>query len=154
MKLLSFLAAITSLMVFGYFFIARPHRIAGDCMEPAVKDGSLRYVNHLYSYYNSYKTGDIIAFHYENKMWVSRIVALAGQEIMVSNKGLLLNGTPYDDGIQRDWSHYNHGSYGVDKAVKVPADSIYVLSDKLSSHHDDSRVFGPIAHKAIAGKIW
>ena len=145
---------ITGSLLFVYFFIARPYRIEGDCMEPAIRDRAWYCANHLYFYYNRYKQGDIIIFRYEDKIWVSRIVALAGQELMVTKNGLVLNGKDFNDGIKRDWSHYNHGSYGVDNVVKIPDRHLYVLSDKLSAHHDDSRVFGAIAYDAIIGKIW
>ena len=82
--ILATLFVVASLFI--YFLIAKPYRISGingekgDCMEPAIKDGELYFVNHLYYKLNDYKTGDIIIFRHEDKIWISRIVGLENQE--------------------------------------------------------------------------
>lgn len=140
--------------LFSYFFIAKPYRISGNCMEPAIKDGKLYFVNHIYYKLNDYKAGDIIIFHYEDKIWISRIVSLENQTLKITDKAILVNNKVYSDSIQRSWQDWRHGHYGVDSIAKIPSGHVYVLSDNLSAHHDDSRVFGPIPYDNILGKVW
>ncbi len=152
-KLMS-LALLVGTALFFYLFIVNPYRISGDCMEPAIKDGKRYFVNHLYYQLNTYRAGDIVIFRYEDKIWISRIVGLENQEIKISDKTLLINNAIYSDAIERNWQNWRYGKYGVNDVTKIPAGHVYVLSDNLSAHHDDSRVFGPISYKNILGKIW
>lgn len=150
--ILATLCVVASLFV--YFIIANPYRISGDCMEPAIKDGKLYFVNYLYYKLNAYKAGDIIIFRHEDKIWVSRIVGLENQELKITDKTILVNNMDYSDSIQRSWQDWRYGHYGVDSIVKIQPGHVYVLSDNLSAHHDDSRVFGPISYDSILGKVW
>lgn len=140
--------------------MAKPYRISGtngkkgDCMEPAIQDGKLYFVNYLYYKFNDYKAGDIVVFRYEEKEWISRIVGLGGQNLQIIDSAILINNNIYNDFVQRNWKDWKYGHYGVDSAVKIPANHVYVLSDNLSAHHDDSRVFGPISYDSILGKVW
>ena len=151
----AFIAIALGLMVYaGIKVIAWPRHISGDCMEPAVKDGSYVFLNRLTPYIRAYKVNDIIFFNHEGKVWISRIVALANDSIQLDG-GLLINGSKVEDGdIERDWNNWKYGTYAVEQPLQVPANHVYVLSDKLSAHHDDSRVFGPISQSAILGVIW
>lgn len=157
-KKLMLATLLIAVCLFSYLFVASPYRIAGpsggNCMEPAIKDGELCFVNHLYYKFNPYKASDIIVFQHEDKIWISRIIALENQEIKISDKTILVDDKVYSDGVERNWQDWKYGQYGVDAVAKVPAGHVYVLSDNLSAHHDDSRVFGPISHKAILGKVW
>lgn len=149
-----------STSLFVYFFIAHPYRNTGingeksDCMEPAIKDGQLFFVNHFHYKLSTYKIGDIIIFRHEDKIWISRIVGLENQEIKITDNTILLDNKVYYDSIQRNWQDWRYGNYGLDSGAKIPARHVYVLSDNLSAHHDDSRVFGPILYDNILGKVW
>ena len=146
--------------LFIYFFIANPYRISGingekgNCMEPAIKDGRLYFVNHLYYKFGPYKTGDIIIFRHEDKIWISRIVGLKNQEIKITDNTILVDNKVYSDSVHRNWQDWRYGNYGVESIAKVPPRNVYVLSDNLSAHHDGSRVFGPISYENILGKVW
>ena len=138
-----------------FIVIARPYRISGDCMEPAIKDGKLYFLNQISPYVRQYQIGDIIVFMHEEKPWISRIVALENNAFQISEGSLVVDGVALQDtGVHRDWTNWKYGSYGIEEPIQVPSGHVYVLSDKLSAHHDDSRVFGPIAKTSIFGVIW
>lgn len=152
---------LITICLFFYLFVASPYRISGpsagisgDCMEPAIKDGKLYFANHLYYKLNPYKAGEIMIFQHEDKIWISRIIALENQEIKISDKTILVNDKVYSDEVERNWQDWRYGQYGVDATAKIPSGHMYVLSDNLSAHHDDSRVFGPISYANILGKVW
>lgn len=153
MKKLFLTITILFLIAFGRF-IARPYRIQGNCMEPAVIAGGLYFSNQLAPYIRDYKTGDIVLFKHEGKVWFSRIVALEDDTIQIREKEILVNGVSRNDSIDRDWNGWNYGTYAINKAIEIPVGYVYVLSDNLAAHHDDSRVFGPIKISSIIGLMW
>ena len=124
-------------------------------MDPAIKDGSHVFVNHISPYLRQYQRGDIIAFKHEGKEWVSRIVALETDTVQITEGKVTVNEvTHQDDKIFRSWSNWKYGTYAVDKSFQVPLAHVFVLSDNLSAQHDDSRVFGPISKNSITGLVW
>lgn len=134
---------------------AHPYNVPGDCMEPAIKDGSHVFVNHISPYLRQYQIGDIIAFKHEGKEWVSRIVALGTDTVQVTEGKVTVNGVAHQsDKIFRNWTNWKYGTYAVDKSFQVPLAHVFVLSDNLSAQHDDSRVFGPISENSILGLVW
>ncbi len=134
---------------------AWPHRLSGDCMEPAAKDGQLCFLNRMLPYLRQYQINDIILFKHEEKIWISRIVALETNTIQIFEDKIVINGTTLQDvEIHRNWAGWKHGVYGIDKTLQVPQNHVFVLSDNLAAQHDDSRVFGPVAKESILGVAW
>lgn len=135
--------------------LAQPYRLYGDCMEPALKDGRVYFLNRIASYLRPYHIGDIIVFKHEEKDWVARIVALETDTIQITEGSIIVNGLPLQDiGIHRNWTDWKYGAYAIERPLQVPSGHVYVLSDNLSAHHDDSRVFGPVPTSMIFGVIW
>lgn len=134
--------------------LAAPSRVEGDCMAPAINNGQLVFLNRIAPYLRSYKINDIVLVKHEGKIWIARIVALANDTIQITESSIVVNGSPLHESIERNWTGWHYGDYAVNEPLKIPANHVYVLSDDLSAHHDDSRVFGPIAKKAILGLVW
>lgn len=134
---------------------AWPFRVSGDCMEPAIKDGRVYFLNRALPFLRGYKINDIVLFEHERKVWISRIVALENDTIQINESNLTLNGvTRQDASIQRNWTNWKNGDYAIEKPLQVPPGHVYVLSDTLSAEHDDSRVFGPVSKKIILSIVW
>ena len=149
------IALVVPLLTIVTWAIAHPYNVPGDCMEPAIKDGSHVFVNHISPYLRQYQIGDIIAFKHEGKEWVSRIVALETDTVQITESKVTVNGTAQQsDKVFRNWSDWKYGTYAVDKSFQVPLGHVFVLSDNLSAKHDDSRVFGPISENSIVGLVW
>lgn len=123
-------------------------------MEPAIHDGKIYFLNRVLPYLRPYKSDDIIVFKHEDKIWISRIVGLENNAIQITDNKILVNGNEVKDGIARNWANWQYGVYAINESLKIPLNHVYVLSDNLAAHHDDSRVFGPIAKDSILGIIW
>jgi signal peptidase I len=150
-KIIIFFSPVITLIIVALAF-AWPYWISGDCMEPAVKDGQMCLVNRTLPYLRGYQIGDIILFKHEEKIWISRIVALENDTIQITEGNIIVNGAALQDtSIQRNWSNWKQGNYAIDKSLQIPADHVFVLSDNLAAQHDDSRVFGPVLKKSILG---
>lgn len=130
------------------------YRISGDCMEPAIRDGRLCWVDQISPLLRQHQLGDVVAFKHEEKMWFSRVVALGGDTIRINEGKVIVNGVDLQDDVFRNWSGWEYGTFAIDDLFTVPKDSVFVLSDNLSAQHDDSRVFGPIAKSVISGRVW
>lgn len=156
MKKLFGIVCLVGVILFCAFQSARMHHISGDCMEPAVMSGSRVFVNELSPYFRNPGINDIVVFGpYEDKMWISRVVGLSGDTIEINDKGLFVNGSLQKvKGFVRDWNNWKYGTHAVDAPLTIPEGHVYVLSDKLSAHHDDSRVFGTIPKSSISGYVW
>ncbi len=154
-KTIALAALAVILLIIAGRVLFEPFRISGDCMEPAIKDGQLSFLNRISPYLRHYQIGDIIVFKHEGKEWISRIVALENNTVQISERRVIVNGVPLDDkGIHRNWSGWKRGIYALDKLLQIPPGHVFVLSDNLSAEHDDSRVFGPISNSSILGLIW
>lgn len=142
-------------MIILFIGFAKPYRVSGDCMEPAIMDGRLYFVNSILPYLRQYRIGDIVVFKYDEKIWVSRIVALEKDRIQITEGSVIVNDVPLQDvGIDRNWSNWKYGDYAIDKPFQVPLAHVFVLSDNLAAQHDDSRVFGPVPMESIVGLVW
>lgn len=155
MKVYKIIALLVFALVILFMAVAKPYRISGDCMEPAITDGKLYFLNRLSPYIHDYKAGDIIVFSYEEKPWIARIAALEEEVIHIQEGTVLVNDAPWvDNTINRNWVNWDFGTYAIEGPFKVPKGHVFVLSDNLSAKHDDSRVFGPIPQSSISGVIW
>jgi signal peptidase I len=81
-------------------------------------------------------------------------VALGKDSIKIEEKKIIVNGQNIRDGVKRIWNNWDYGAYATNKTLEVPDNYVYVLSDNLAAHHDDSRVFGPIKESSIVGVLW
>lgn len=156
MKLKKFgCGALVGVLLWAAFTVfAKPYRVAGDCMRPAFQDGQLYFLNRAIPYLRQYRINDVVAFKHEEKIWISRIVALGGNSIQLSENTIIIDGIIQKDQIHRNWSDWKYGSYATSATFQIPKNSIFVLSDNLSAHHDDSRVFGAILKDSVVGLIW
>ena len=77
--------------------LAQPYRISGDCMEPAIMDGKLYFLNRVSPYFRQYQIGDIIVFEHEGKDWISRIVAVGNSTIQITEGNVTVNGVALDE---------------------------------------------------------
>jgi len=123
-------------------------------MEPSFKDGGLYFVNKISPYFKQYQKGNVVVFKYEGKDWIARIVALENDTIEIKDQNILVNNVQLKDNVIRNWTDWKYGTYGIDVPIKIPLGHVYVLSDNLSAHHDDSRVFGSISKSLIIGVVW
>lgn len=144
----------TFMLLLGAWGFVWPWRVSGDCMEPAIKDGITYFLSRIIPYFRPYKNGDIILFNHEEKIWISRIAGLENDIIQITDGKIMVNNTELNDSIERNWTDWNYGMYAINEPFHIPVDHVYVLSDNLSAQHDDSRIFGPISHKAILGIVW
>ena len=123
-------------------------RIYGTSMSPTLNEGN--YVLSVKG--SSFETGDVIAFYYNNKILVKRVIAKAGEWVDIDE-----DGTVYVNNVKIDEPYVTDLAFGecdIELPYQVPENRIFVMGD----HRDvsvDSRntTIGCVAEEQIVGKI-
>lgn len=123
-------------------------QISGSAMAPKLNNGDF-VVSIKTSNVNS---GDIIAFYHGNKILVKRVIARAGQWVVIDEEGNV-----YVDGILLQETYIDEkmlGDYDIKFPYQVPDGSWFVLSDNRSNVLDSrNSEIGCIKEEDIIGKI-
>ena len=124
-------------------------QIYGNSMEPALEEGSI-----VLSVKGSrFKTGDIIAFYYNNKILVKRVIAQAGEWVDIDEQGhVYVNNVlieePYVD-------EYAFGETNIELPYQVPESRIFVMGDNRAVSVDSrNTAVGCVAEEQIVGRIF
>ncbi len=123
-------------------------RIYGTSMNPTLTEGN--FVLSLKS--SSMSTGDVLAFYYNNKILVKRVIAQPGQWVDIAE-----DGTVYVDNMLIDEPYLQEKAFGecdIELPYQVPESRIFVMGDNREASVDSrSSTIGCVAEEQIVGKI-
>ena len=146
---LIYLAVIGYLLFTYCFLITQCH---GQDMFPAMKDGDLCVVFRVQTQKllgEKNVADDIIAYQTDGKRAFGRIVAVAGDVVMIGNSGsLMVNGVTEGGDIL--FPTYANGE--LEYPYRVPEGCVFVLGDRRVNT-TDSRTLGPIPLESVEGKL-
>ncbi len=157
--LLSFLETIVVALVISivlYLFIMTPHEVIGSSMYPTYKDGEYLMANKILYKLSEPKRGDVIIFKYSDTQdFIKRIIGLPGDQVMLKDGYIYINGNKLDESGYLDSSVYSNGGEYLHEGetITVPDGQYFVCGDNRQ-HSSDSRTFGPIEKAVIKGKAW
>jgi signal peptidase I len=128
-------------------------QVTGSSMEPTLQTGEM-----IVTVKNGkFETGDIVAFYYNNKILLKRVIAQAGDTVNIDDAGnVSVNGTQLYEPYIED---KNLGQCDITFPYQVPDGKIFVLGDNRSVSIDSrSSSVGCISKEDIVGKavfkIW
>ena len=123
-------------------------RIYGSSMSPTLVNGNI--VTALRG--GSYERGDIVAFYYNDKILVKRIVGLPGEVIDMDEDGSVsVDGEPLDEPYLDEKAL---GECDIELPYQVPEGRYFVMGDNRSVSSDSrSSQVGCIAEEQVIGKL-
>ena len=123
-------------------------RIYGTSMTPTMTDGDI--VVSLKG--GGFDRGDIIAFWFNNKILVKRVIAHPGEWVDIDEAGnVSIDGRPLDEPYLTEKAL---GECDIELPYQVPEGRIFVLGDHRSTSSDSrSTAVGCVAEEQIVGKL-
>ena len=123
-------------------------QIYGTSMSPTLVGGDIV----LSVKDNVFDTGDVIAFYYNNKILVKRVIAHSGDWVDMSEDGAVyVNNTELYEPYLIDKAY---GDTNIEFPYQVPEDRVFVMGDHRSVSVDSrNTTVGCVAEEQIVGKI-
>ncbi|MCC8161473.1 MAG: signal peptidase I [Oscillospiraceae bacterium] len=135
---------LLNLFTYGISFV----RYYGSGMEPALSSGQVLLVQRT----SRVSEGDIIAFYYNNKVLVRRVICTGGSRVSINSSGTVsVNGAELDEPYVESKSL---GQCSIDFPFDVPADSFFVMGDSRAVAMDSRlKEIGTISADRIIGRV-
>lgn len=123
-------------------------RVTGSSMTPTLYDDELV----ICSKRSHYEQGDIVAFYFNNKILLKRVIGLPGDWIEIME-----DGTVYRNGELLDEPYIDEKALGecdIEFPYQVPENRIFVMGDHRSTSVDSrTAMVGCIADEYIIGRL-
>lgn len=123
-------------------------QIYGSSMTPTLEDGDIV----LSLKEADFERQDVIAFYYNNKILVKRVIARSGEWVNIDEEGnVTVNGEPLEEPYVMERSL---GECDIQLPYQVPEGRLFVLGDHRSVSVDSrSTAVGCVAEEQIVGKL-
>ncbi len=123
-------------------------RVTGTSMTPTLQNDELV----ICRKYGNFEQGDVIAFYFNNKILLKRVIGVSGDVIDIGE-----DGTVYVNGKVIHEPYLNEKAFGecdIDLPYQVPDERVFVMGDHRATSVDSrSTSVGCIANEAIVGEV-
>ena len=123
-------------------------QVRGTSMEPTIHEGDVIVTTRG----GNCASGDIIAFNFDNKVLLKRVIAFGGDAVSINAAGAVtVNGQQ----LSEDYAvNPSEGYSDIDYPYTVPEGSLFVLGDNRGSSIDSrSSALGTIKTDQVLGKV-
>ena len=129
-------------------FLLPVYRIYGDSMSPTLKEGDIVVTVKE----AGLEQGDLVVFHYDNKILVKRYIAGPGQQVDIGEDGsVTVDGELLEEPYLEEKAL---GECDIELPYRVPEGRIFVMGDHRSTSVDSrSSTVGCVTEEQLAGKI-
>lgn len=123
-------------------------RIYGASMTPTLADGDIV----LTVKTSDFESGDIVAFYYNNKILVKRVIATSGDWVDITKDGAV-----YINGVYLEEPYLTKKALGdcnIEMPYQVPESRVFVMGDHREISVDSrNTAVGCVAEEQIVGKL-
>lgn len=123
-------------------------RVTGTSMTPTLQNDELVVCKKK----GSFEKGDVIAFYYNNKVLLKRVIGVSGDIIDIKD-----DGTVFVNGEEIDEPYVDEKALGecdIKLPYQVPEERIFVMGDHRSTSVDSrTKKVGCIAEEAVVGRV-
>ncbi|MDQ0223429.1 signal peptidase I [Streptococcus moroccensis] len=142
------LMGVTATAVLVVVFWLPVLRIYGHSMDKTLNEGDIV----LAVKGSEFDTGDVLAFYYNNKVLVKRVIAVSGDWVEITTEGeVYVNQTKLEEPYV---SELALGQSNITYPYQVPDGQIFVMGDnRISSIDSRNTAIGGISQEQIVGKI-
>lgn len=145
---ISSLTVVAAIAVLISTLILPVLRVTGTSMTPTLENNEFV----ICSKASDFKSGDIVAFYYNNKILLKRVIGTSGDVIDISD-----DGTVHKNGKILNEPYLNEKSLGtcdIELPYQVPDNRIFVMGDHRQTSIDSRTLsVGCIADEYIIGKV-
>ncbi len=144
----SILITVAALAILVANFLIPAFQIYGNSMTPTLTEGEIV----LALKGDDYETGQLIAFYYNNKILVKRVIAGPGDWVDIDEEGnTYVNNQLLDEPYVYEKSM---GDCNIELPYQVPENRIFVMGDHRSVSVDSrNSSIGCVSQEQIAGKL-
>ena len=123
-------------------------QVVGESMTPSLSEGQIV----LAPKGTSFQKGDVIAFYYNNKILIKRVIANAGEWVNIDQDGnVFINDVPLDEPYV---SEKAFGDCNITLPYQVPDGKIFVMGDHRATSSDSrNTAVGCVAEEQIVGRV-
>lgn len=140
------------------YYLVQPFFVQGQSMEPNFQNHDYILVDKLSYRVDAPKRGDVVVFRYPkdpSQYFIKRIIGLPGDIVQIRDNTIRIFNDEFTDGLLLEENIYlpetnpTAGTY----RVTVPDGEFFVMGDNRE-HSSDSRFWGTVAKKFLAGRGW
>ena len=135
-------AVLAATLIFPVF------RIYGTSMTPTLAGGDVAMAVKT----SKLKQGDLVAFYYNNKILIKRVIASSGDWVNIDADG---NVFVNDQGLDEPYvSQKSLGDCDIDLPYQVPDGTVFVMGDHRDVSIDSrNKQIGPVSTDAVIGRL-
>ncbi len=123
-------------------------RITGSSMKPTLNEGEIVLAMRT----KNFKSGDVIAFYYDNKILIKRVIAAQGQYVDIRENGsVLVDGEMLEEPYLLEKAL---GECNIQLPYQVGEGQIFVMGDDRQISLDSrSTVVGTVSEEKVLGRV-
>lgn len=142
------LIVVAAMAVLISSFLLPVLRVTGTSMTPTLSNGTVVVCKRT----TKLDRGDIVAFYYNNKVLLKRVIGLPGDYIDIKSDGTVLVNNEEIDEPYIDKKAL--GENDLEYPYQVPEDRFFVMGDHRSTSVDSrSKSIGCISEESVLGKV-